>query len=77
MASRLKSRQGSLISDECGSFEPGTAVAYVLSSGAPLAVLCSFERKGLWFNTGAARAGESTSVVVASPLVAPSVGVRV
>jgi hypothetical protein len=46
MASRPKGRQGSLISDERGSLEPGTAVAYVLSSGDPLTVLCSSERKG-------------------------------
>jgi len=45
MASRLKSRQGSLIRER-GSIEPGTAVANVLSDGDPLAVLCSFERKG-------------------------------
>ena len=46
MASRLKSRQGSLISDERGSLAPGTAVAQAPSPGDPLAVLCSSERKG-------------------------------
>ena len=34
----------SVMSD--GSFEPGTAVANVLSSGVTLSVLCSSERKG-------------------------------
>ena len=46
MASQPKGWQGPLISDERGSPEPGTAVANVCSSGAPLAVVCSFERKG-------------------------------
>ena len=46
MASRPQGRQGSLISDERGSLEPGRAVANVCSSGASLAVVCSIERKG-------------------------------
>ena len=33
-------------SDESGSIEPGREVANVCSSGVPLAVVCSFERKG-------------------------------
>ena len=46
LASRPKGWQGSLITDERGSIEPGGAVANVPSSGGPLAVLCSIERKG-------------------------------
>ena len=64
MASWPQGRQGSLTSGERGSLEPGTAVANVPSPGGPLAVLCSFERKGLWFNTGAARGGDSMRAYV-------------
>ena len=52
MASWPQGRQGSLTSGERGSLEPGTAVANVPSPGGPLAVLCSFERKGLCSTLG-------------------------
>ena len=67
MASRPKGRQGSLISDERGSLEPGTAVANVCSSGAPLAVVCSFERKGCGSTLGQQELATARACTGASP----------
>ena len=49
---------------ERGSTEPGRAVANVLSSGGPLAVVCSIERKGCGSTLGQQELAVARAVAV-------------